>query len=54
VQIWAGKFAELGNNATVVVKYRDMYNQALQEVLSINIESINSKKRRIVPVHGKS
>jgi hypothetical protein len=54
VQIWAGKFAELGNNTTVVVKYRDMYNQALHEVLSINIESINSKKRRIVPVHGKS
>ena len=54
VQIWTGKFAELGNNTTVVVKYRDMYNQALHEVLSINIESINSKKRRIAPVHGKS
>jgi len=53
VQIWAGKFAELGNNTSVAVKYRDMYNQALHEVLSINIESINSKKRRIVPVHGK-
>jgi hypothetical protein len=54
VQIWAGKFAELGNNTTVDVKYRNMYNQTLHEVLSINIESINSKKRRIVPVHSKS
>jgi hypothetical protein len=54
VQIWTGKFAELGNNAIVDVKYRDMYNQALHEVLSINIESINSKKRRIVPVHSKA
>jgi len=54
VQIWTGKFAELGNNTTVAVKYRNMYNQALHEVLSINIESISSKKRRIVPVHSKS
>jgi len=54
VQIWTGKFAELGNNTTVAVKYRNMYNQALHEVLSINIESISRKKRRIVPVHSKS
>ena len=54
VQIWAGKFSELGGSPIVDVKYKNMYNKALREVLSINIKSINSAKRRIVPVHANS
>jgi len=54
VQIWSGKFSELGSNPVVDVKYKNMFNKALHEVLSINIESINSAKRRIVPVHSNS
>lgn len=54
VQIWAGKFAELGNNIVVDIKFKNMYNKALHEVLSINIDSINRSKRKIVPVQNRS
>jgi hypothetical protein len=54
VQIWAGKFAELGNNIVVDVKFKNMYNKPLHEVLSINIDSINRSKRKIMPVQNRS
>jgi len=52
VQIWTGKFSELGGSLTVDVKYRTMYNRSLHEVLSMDIDSITSAKRKIVPVHS--
>jgi len=52
VQIWTGKFSELGGNLSVDVKYRTMYNRSLHEVLSMDIDSITSAKRKIVPVHS--
>jgi hypothetical protein len=51
VQIWSGKSTELGGNIVVGVKYKDMYNKSLQEVLSINIDSLNVSKRKFAPVH---
>jgi hypothetical protein len=54
VQIWAGKFAELGNKIDVDVKFKNMYNKPLHEVLSINIDSINKAKRKIVPIQNNS
>ena len=50
VQIWNGRFSELGGNITVAVKYRNMFNKSLQEVLAINIDSIKEAKRKFVPV----
>jgi hypothetical protein len=51
VQIWSGKSTELGGNIVVAVRYKDMYNKSLQEVLSINIDSLNVSKRKFAPVH---
>jgi hypothetical protein len=51
VQIWNGKSREVGGNIVVTVKYKNMYNKSLQEVLSINIDSLNASKRKFVPVH---
>jgi hypothetical protein len=50
VQIWNGRFSELGGNITVAVKYKNMFNKTLQEVLTINIDSIKEAKRKFVPV----
>ncbi|MFB3888560.1 MAG: hypothetical protein ACE14S_03650 [Candidatus Bathyarchaeia archaeon] len=50
VQIWNGQFSELGGNITVAIKYKNMFNKNLQEVLSINIDSIKQAKRKFVPV----
>jgi hypothetical protein len=50
VQIWNGRFSELGGNITVAVKYRNMFNKSLQEVLAINIDSIKEARRKFVPV----
>jgi len=52
VQVWSGQSSELGGNITVAVKYKNMYNKSLQEVLSINIDSVNAAKRKFVPVYG--
>jgi len=52
VQIWSGQSSELGGNITVAVKYKNMYNKSLQEVLTINIDSVNAAKRKFVPVHS--
>lgn len=54
VQIWTGESRELGGNIVVAVKYKNMYNKSLQEVLSINIDSLNASKRKFAPVHGTS
>jgi hypothetical protein len=51
VQIWSGKSTELGGTVVVGVKYKNMYNKSLQEVLSINIDSLNVSKRKFAPVH---
>jgi hypothetical protein len=51
VQIWNGKFTELGGSIVVAVKYKNMFNKSLQEVLSIDIDSLNASKRKIAPVH---
>jgi len=50
VQIWNGMFSELGDNITVNVKYSNMFNKNLEEVLTINIDSIKEAKRKFVPV----
>jgi hypothetical protein len=54
VQIWAGKFAELGDKLDVEIKFTNKYNTPLHEVLFTNIESINSSKRKIVPIQNNS
>jgi hypothetical protein len=51
VQIWNGNYRELSGDIVVTVKYKNMYNKSLQEVLSISIDSLNASKRKIVPVH---
>ena len=51
VQIWNGEPEELGGNVTVAIKYKNMFNKNLQEVLSINIASLNEAKRKFVPIH---
>ena len=50
VQIWSGEYEDLGGNIVVAVKYKNIYNKSLQEVLSINIGSLISAKRKFVPV----
>ncbi len=50
VQIWNGRFAELGGNISVDITYRNMFNKSLHENLIINIDSIKKAKRRFVPV----
>ena len=54
VQVWSGRFTELGGNITVAVKYKNLYNKSLQEDLTINIDSINKAKRKFAPVHNHS
>jgi hypothetical protein len=54
VQIWNGRSSELGGSITVAVRYKNMYNKSLQEVLSLNIDSLNAAKRKFVPVHDSS
>jgi hypothetical protein len=51
VQIWNGQPDELGGNIVVAVRYKNMFNKNLQEVLSINIDALNSAKRKFVPIH---
>jgi hypothetical protein len=50
VQIWNGKFSELGGNVTVNVNYRNMFNKSLEEKFMIDIDSIIKAKRKFVPV----
>jgi len=50
VQLWNGRFAELGHNVTVAVKYKNMFGKPLEESFTINIESIKKGKRKFVPV----
>jgi hypothetical protein len=50
VQLWNGRFSELGNNVTVGVKYKNMFGKHLEESFTINIESIKRGKRKFVPV----
>jgi hypothetical protein len=54
VQIWTGKSSELGGSISVAVRYKNMYNKSLQEVLSLNLDSLNAAKRKFVPVHDSS
>jgi hypothetical protein len=51
VQIWNGQPDELGGNIVVAIRYKNMFNKNLQEVLSINIDALNSAKRKFVPIH---
>ena len=50
VQIWNGRFSELGSNVTVKVKYKNMFDKSLEEVFTINIDSIKKAQRKFVPV----
>ncbi len=50
VQLWNGRFAELGNNVTVKVRYKNMFGKSLDETFTINIDSIKKGKRKFVPV----
>ncbi|HLC00021.1 MAG TPA: hypothetical protein VJL33_01695 [Candidatus Bathyarchaeia archaeon] len=52
IQIWSGQSSELGGDITVAVKYKNMYNKSLHEVLSINIDSVNAAKRKFAPVYS--
>ena len=54
VQIWSGEYNELGGNIVVAVRYKNIYNKSLEEVLSINIDSLISAKRKFVPVQDLS
>jgi len=51
VQIWSGEPEELGNNVIVAIRYKNIFNKSLQEVLSININSLNNAKRKFLPIH---
>lgn len=51
VKIWSGQTSELGGNIVVVVRYKNLFNKSLQEVLSINIDSLSSSKRKFVAIH---
>ncbi|HYA78670.1 MAG TPA: hypothetical protein VEF91_08145 [Verrucomicrobiae bacterium] len=51
VQVWNGKPDQLGGNVIVAVKYKNIFNKSLQEVLSINIDSLNATKRKFAPIH---
>ena len=42
----------LGGNIVVVVGSKNMFNKSLQEVLSVNIDSLNSSKRKLVAIHN--
>lgn len=52
VKIWSGQSSELDGNIVVVVRYKNMFNKSLQEVLSVNIDSLNSSKRKFVAIHN--
>jgi hypothetical protein len=52
VKIWSGLSNDLGGSITVAVRYKNMYNKNLEEVLSINIDSLNSSKRKLVASHN--
>jgi uncharacterized membrane protein (UPF0136 family) len=54
VKIWSGEALELGGVATVALRYKDLLDKRHSEVLSINIDSLNSVKRKFVPVHRTS
>jgi hypothetical protein len=50
VQIWNGRFSELGSNVTAKVRYKNMFDKSLEEVFTINIDSIKKANRKFVPV----
>jgi len=54
VQIWNGRFSELGNNVTAKVRYKNMFDKSLEEVFTINIDSIKKAQRKFVPVLNPS
>ena len=54
VQIWSGQPDELGDNIIVAIRYKNMFNKSLQEVLSINIDALNSAKRKLLPIQKQS
>ena len=53
VQIFSGKSSELGGVIDVTVKYRNMYNKRLEEILSLNLRAINEAKRKLVPTTAR-
>jgi hypothetical protein len=52
VKIWSGQFNELGGNIEVAVRYKNMFNKNIQEVLSINIDSLKVSKRKLLALHN--
>ena len=47
VQIWAGESSDLSGNIVVSLRYKNMFNKNLQEVLSMNMDSIKTSQRRL-------
>jgi len=54
VQIWSGRFSDLGDTISVDVKYRNMFDKSLEEKFTINLDSIRKAKRKFVPVLNPS
>jgi len=54
VQLWNGRFSELGDNVTTKVRYKNMFGRSLEEVFTINIDSIKKARRKFVPVLNPS
>jgi hypothetical protein len=46
IQIWNGQSEEIGGSIVANIKYKNMFNKSLQEVLSLDMDSINSSKRK--------
>ncbi len=51
VQIWTGQSEELGGKIVVSIKYKNLFNKSLQEVLSIDMDSINKSQKKFAPIH---
>jgi hypothetical protein len=54
VQLWNGRFSELGSSVKVDVRYKNRFGKALEESFSIDIDSIRKSKRKFVPVLNAS
>jgi len=54
VQLWNGRFSELGDNVTTKVRYKNMFGKSLEESFTIDIDSIKKAQRKFVPVLNPS
>ncbi len=54
VQLWNGRFSELGGGVTVGVRYKNMFGKSIEESFMMDIDSIKKAKRKFVPVLSAS